>query len=136
MFQKNFDDYAHLFVEDVEHTIKQKYPAFKISITKFDWSPRRTRSKGGRYSKGYGISIAMKRYLNWGKDTHRVYEYASYDSDPVIGGFYTSNPLDSLKMVICHEMAHALQFYMFDCGYRVEEPHGVLFKTLYKDLRI
>ena len=38
-------------------------------------------------------------------------EYKSFDSDPIIGGFYTRDKYDRLRMVIVHEIAHALQYY-------------------------
>lgn len=135
MTKEHFDSYASAFIEDVESCLRAEYLGFELSVKKLDWSLDRTRSQGGRYPKGYGISIKMNSYLSWPEGTYRIYEYASYNNHPVIGGFYTRNPLDNLKMTICHEMAHAVQYYLYDKGSPRDSPHGTVFKTVYKSLR-
>ena len=74
--------------------------------------------------------------LDWSKRPRRVYEYASFDSDPVIGGFYTNNLEHKLLHHLTHEMAHAAQYNHknFHKMHRVK-PHGNEFKMFYKELR-
>lgn len=135
MLQLHYESYARDFYKDVEISTQSAYPDFKIKVAKFSWSPTRTSSRGGLFKDGYGIDIAMNFFLNYHQIPHRVYEYDSFDRDPKIGGFYTHNSLDSLKMTICHEMAHALQHFLYSQGVYRCKPHGKLFKKLYTSLR-
>jgi len=66
----------------------------------------------------------------------RVYEYASFDSDPVIGGFFTNNLEHKLLHHITHEIAHAAQcnHKYFHQMSRIK-PHGDEFKMFYRELR-
>ena len=64
-----------------------------------------------------------------------MYEYKSFDSDPIIGGFYTRDKHDRLRMVIVHEIAHALQYYSYKLNNFRCKPHGPAWKNLYKRLR-
>lgn len=101
-----------------------------------DWSPRRRSSRGGWYSTGPGINIAMAIACKTRTTPYRMYEYPSFDGDPVIGGFYSADPDLALGMTICHEMAHAVQFFRIK---HLEQPrgkpHGEQFKTPYSLLR-
>ena len=135
----HFNKFAFDFTNDIEKEIRKftDFESFALSDAKFDWSERRTRSRGGRYAWGYGISIAMHRATKYDpKGVHKVYEYRSYASDPIIGSIYIRNPLDGLRMIILHELAHTMQYYhYYKFGYRCK-PHGKMFKKWYKMLRV
>jgi predicted SprT family Zn-dependent metalloprotease len=65
-----------------------------------------------------------------------MYEYPSFDSSPIIGGFYAEDPDLALGMTVCHEMAHAVQFYrVVVLGSQRCKPHGPDFKTPYANIR-
>lgn len=130
-------------VSDMESFI-QTWPhkgcsSFKIEDIKFDFSKRRTRSKGG-ISNFYGyyapfIDIAMYNYVQ-PTNVYRFYEYKSYDEDTVIGGFYSDNIEHRIKAVICHEMAHAAQFWhKYYNNIQKVKPHGDEFRKYYAALR-
>lgn len=135
MLQSHYESYARDLYKDIEIFFQSNYPDFKISVARFDWSPTRNSSKGGLFRDGYGIDIAMSFFLNYHQVPHRIYEYSSFDRDPTIGGFYTHNALDSLKMTICHEMAHAFQHFLYSQKVDRCKPHGKLFKKIYAELR-
>ena len=83
-----------------------------------------------------GISIAMARYIPRYGDPVRHYEYKSFDEDKFIGGFYTNNMEHPLLAVIAHEVAHAIQFWLWlynDTAYG--KAHGKEFKKHYAKLR-
>lgn len=130
-------------VIDIESFI-QTWPdkgcsSFQMGESKFDFSSRRTTSKGG-VSKIDGvwvpfINIAMHSYV-YPTNVYRFYEYKSYDEDKVIGGFYSDNMEHRVTAVICHEMAHAIQFWRkFYCNLQTIKPHGDDFKKYYAILR-
>ena len=50
-------------------------------------------------------------------------------------GFFTDNKMDGLKMILCHEIAHASQFYLYKVNYFRDTPHGETFKTIYRKIR-
>lgn len=113
---------------------------FEMGQVKFDWSTSRRCSRGGLYKVNGiwmpGINIAMHFYTSY-KNTniHRWYEYKSFDSDPIIGGFYTDNITHMVDAVIAHEMAHAIQHW-HQWSYKLKfKPHGDEFKTYYRLLR-
>lgn len=113
------------------------YQNFVLSKCELDWSTRRRSSRGGVYKEGPGISIAMSLACMPRTDPYRMYEYKSFDADPVIGGFYAKDENLSLGLHVCHEMAHAAQFYShFNLGIESDRPHGNLFKDLYRKLRV
>ena len=126
---------ATCFAREIEAWAAPRWQGFQLSYLRLDWSNNRTRSKGGMYYKGPGISIAMAKYSRRSVDAYRVYEYSSFDKDPEIGGFFTDNIVDAMRMVICHEMAHACQYYDYEIkGYK-DVPHGQVFKDIYRDIR-
>lgn len=131
------------YVSDIEAFI-QTWPhkgcsSFQMGEVKFDFSKRRVTSKGG-ISKLEGvwvpfINIAMHNYTQ-PTNVYRFYEYKSYDEDKVIGGFYSDNIEHRLKAVLCHEMAHAIQFWRsYYCNLQNVKPHGEEFKTYYAAIR-
>lgn len=113
------------------------YNGFFLNQLKLDWSPRRTSSRGGWYD-GPGISIGMvpcTRFRIQGEVFYQ-HEYASYEKDPIIGGFYSSDISHSVGLHVCHEMAHAVQFYADKIlGIQVDRAHGESFKTPYRLIR-
>lgn len=127
------------FINEVEAWIqKEIYPKFKLSGgKKLDWSEKRTHSRGGYYVDGPGISIGMY----WCTRTHaegeiqRVFEYASFDKDRFIGGIYTRDKYDKLRLTILHEIAHALQYYSYRINRFRCKPHGTVWKNFYLRLR-
>jgi hypothetical protein len=113
------------------------YQNFILSKFELDWSPRRRCSRGGWYKEGAGISIAMSVACMPRTSPYRMYEYKSFDADSLIGGFYATDENLSLGLHVCHEMAHAAQFYShFNLGIISDRPHGNLFKDTYRKLRV
>lgn len=109
---------------------------FALHKCTLDWSPRRRSSRGGWYATGPGINIAMHLVTKPRTTPYRMYEYPSFDADPIIGGFYAEDPDLALGMVICHEMAHAVQFFrIVHLGKPRGKPHGIDFKTPYAAIR-
>lgn len=109
---------------------------FELVTVKTDWSPKRRGSRGGMYAKGPGINMALDhRYLQNRHTVTKWYEYASFDSHTVYGGFYYTNPRIKLLALTAHEVAHAIQFFeQVQTGIRVK-PHGTEFKSHYATLR-
>jgi hypothetical protein len=134
--KSEFEALARTLISKCETEIRAEYSDFAMYQTKLDWSPSRASSRGGWYGGGPGVSIAMYRYYIQQFSPFRVYEYASFDTDPVIGGFYATSNAQYLAMVVCHEMAHAVQFYrMFVLKEERSKPHGLVFKKHYAKLR-
>lgn len=65
----------------------------------------------------------------------RYIEYESFNSDPVIGGFYYSDHLTGFEAMLCHEIAHAVQYYRHSVEETVCKPPGATFKYFYSELR-
>ena len=130
-----------IMARKAEVIIKEQHPNFTLDIIKFDWSPARTAHRGGRYRTRYGISMAMYLlfgYGNWSLEKEgvfKVHEYASYDRDPVIGGFLTDNVYDRANCYTCHEVAHAEQFFLKYTKKIYDRPHGESFRLPYRLLR-
>jgi hypothetical protein len=126
------------FTLQLEDYVKNNiYPDFTCTI-KLDWSPRRSSSRGGIYSDGPGVNIAMNTaaLVNHNTDdVYRFYEYPSYDADKVIGGFYAKNYELKLKAIIAHEVSHAVQFFEYKKLNIRCKPHGDVFKKYYKLFR-
>lgn len=110
---------------------------FKLAKLTTDWSLSRRSSRGGMYAAGPGINLAMATLVEPKNSVYRVYEYPSFDSDPEIGGFYTDKNTHRLAMLVCHEMAHAVQFYSAKyLNMPIDRPHGDTFKRPYRKLRV
>lgn len=109
---------------------------FTLHRCTLDWNIRRRSSRGGWYTSGPGINIAMRMSVKDSKGIFRMYEYPSFDAHPVIGGFYAEDYNLSLGMIICHEMAHAVQYFrIYQLDHQRGKPHGPEFKTPYSMLR-
>ena len=77
--EKFAKDYA-LELESYINSRKGVWTTFKLTQIKLDWSPHRVTSRGGWYTSGPGINLAMNRYGTVSKlKAFRVYEYASFD---------------------------------------------------------
>lgn len=114
----------------------QGYKAFTLAKLVLDWKVSRKSSRGGWYAAGPGINIAMSGACTFRTSPYRIYEYKSFDLDPVIGGFFARDPELAIQHVVCHEMAHAAQFYADRVlGDKIDRPHGDSFKRPYKALR-
>lgn len=127
------------FIDEVEAWVQAEiYTKFKLSGgKKLDWSEKRRCSRGGYYADGPGINIAMhgatRGYVTG--EIQRVYEYASFDNDRFIGGIYTRDKYDKLRLIILHEIAHALQYYSYRVNRFRCKPHGTVWKNFYLRLR-
>lgn len=135
---KNWNNLARSWAWECESIIRswKGYEGFVLSKLDLDWSSRRKSSRGGMYAEGPGISIAMNIACMIRTEPYRMYEYKSFDADPVIGGFYAKDHTLPLAMHVCHEMAHAAQFYAHCIlGIVSDRPHGIQFKTAYAKLR-
>lgn len=129
---------AKAFAYEISAYIRSKYFSdYLLEVVRLDWNPKRRSSRGGIYAKGPGINIAMKSEFLLDKvPVNRFYEYASYNNNTIIGGFYYTKPLLKLKTIVAHEMAHTAQFYEYKkLDYRCK-PHGPTFKKFYKDFRL
>ena len=135
----HYTSFAYQFSSEIAEYAKTLDGMSEFSLAKrtFDWSARRTRSRGGMYRDGPGISIAMARTCASRYDQlFVVKEYPAYESHPTIGSIYTYSILDSLRLTIAHEMAHALQYFSYRYHYRPKSaPHGPVFKEFYTLLR-
>lgn len=117
------------------HITSTYFSDYKLSVVRFDWSPSRRSSRGGIYASGPGINIALNWYPKTTIDIGRFYEYRSFDSDPLIGGFFYRDPILKLQAIVVHEMAHTAQFFQYHkTGVRCK-PHGPVFKKYYRELR-
>tara|TARA_Y100001937_G_scaffold128810_1_gene208405 strand:+ start:5227 stop:5772 length:546 start_codon:yes stop_codon:yes gene_type:complete len=131
------------FIKEVEQYIQTEiYKNFKLAQIILDWSPRRRASRGGYYSSGPGISIAMYHMVPESPfddddliEIYRVYEYKSFDTDKEIGGIYSNFKYQKLQLVVLHEIAHALQYYSYKINNFRCKPHGITFKNFYRRLR-
>ena len=137
------EDYIHQIEKWVQKSsIYESMRTFTLMHSRLDWSTRRRCSRGGWYNKhkGVGVSIAMWP-LCGRKDPKdrvpmKVYEYKAYENDLEIGNFYTNDNHHNILMVVCHEMAHAAQYFhrKFHKMGRIK-PHGDAFKMFYREIR-
>ena len=128
--------YANDFIRRVEKHCKEEiYVDFELASIKLDWSLKRSCSRGGMYADGPGINIAMAWLHKRQGSIYYVREYASFNKDEEIGGFYSQNQWHQLEMVILHEIAHALQYYSYKLNKFRCKPHGPTFKNFYRRLR-
>lgn len=136
--RKNWEHKAKIWATQCEQLITSwsGYENFTLSRLSLDWSTKRRASRGGMYAHGPGISIAMSQACMPRMEVFRMYEYRSFDADPVIGGFYARDENLALGLHVCHEMAHAAQFYgQFVLGVESSRPHGKEFKIPYSKIR-
>jgi hypothetical protein len=134
-----YEQHARRWALECEHVIRswQRFETFTLSLLVLDWSTRRRSSRGGLYKEGPGINIAMSIACMPRTTPYRVYEYKSFDADPVIGGFYGVDPHLPVAWHVCHEMAHAAQYYgHYSLGIESDRAHGKQFKSLYSKLRV
>lgn len=136
--KQQLEQLARSWAWECESVIRSwdQHEHFVLSKLDLDWSPKRRGSRGGMYAEGPGISIAMQVALMIRTDPYRMYEYKSFDADPVIGGFYARDTNLALGLHVCHEMAHAAQYYgHISLGIPSDRPHGDRFKTVYAKIR-
>ena len=131
-YTKYANDYIRTVNEWCQNNIYEK---FNLESVKLDWIENRRCSRGGYYADGPGINISMHSSCKDSSDIQRVYEYKSFDSDPVIGGIYTQTKFQRLELVILHEIAHALQYYSYRVNNFRCKPHGTVWKNFYRRLR-
>lgn len=124
-----------------------------------DWSLRRTRSRGGRYSartrsfeaesarpRGARISLAMAHRVptsgssDW--SSVRFKEYAHIAEDAEIGTFHGTWE-DCLRVLVLHEIAHGVQFTCSPSAakkagyeYTQQGAHFRLWQDIYRRLRV
>lgn len=116
---------AEQFTQLLEDYIKQRWPAFRIAYRQFNTD----RNWGGKYFGQLAISVAIPQHLG----PYKSYEI--YDSNPAIGGFYSSDPGDVLKMRICHEVAHCCERWEYSQGRCRQDAHGPIWREHYAELR-
>lgn len=129
--------HATLYADSVSTWVTKNIDSdFNLATVHLDWDTSRRSSRGGMYAKGPGINIAMAySYPQGRKHTFKFHEYASYAKDPVIGDFYSNNPVHYLNAVVVHEIAHAIQWFMYKKYNTRCKPHGPMFKKYYAILR-
>lgn len=130
------NSYAMKYARNVEQWVVDSiYDTFTLDV-KLDWSNKRVASRGGMYAKGPGINMAMHNsYPNNKGQIYRFYEYASYDMNKTIGGFYATDPTLKLEALLLHEISHAIQYFSYRITGTRCKPHGPVFKGYYKQLR-
>ncbi len=132
-----YTKYANEYIRTVNKWCQDNiYQKFNLESIKLDWSINRRSSRGGFYADGPGINIAMLGCCTDSDSIQRVYEYKSFDSDPVIGGIYTRTKFQRLELVLLHEIAHALQYYSYRVNNFRCKPHGTTWKNFYRRLRV
>ena len=120
----------------MQNWVKQNLFSDFSLTAKFDWDSARRCSSGGIYKDGPGVNISMYWAVpSVEGETYRFREYASFDSDKIIGGFYSQRPYDKLEVIIAHEVAHAVQFFAYKKLDIRCKPHGPVFKKYYAMLR-
>lgn len=63
-------------------------------------------------------------------------EYSHIHKDHDIGSFISDNPLDHVRAVVAHEIAHAIHWWHInECGHKRTRPHGGDWRFLYRALR-
>lgn len=72
------------------------------------------RSRGGYKNGKPYVKFALHRFLN---GTSGFQEYASYNTDSIIGGITTGHWESCIKVLVAHELSHAFQFSV------MREPH-------------
>lgn len=98
------------------------------------------REYGRSWGNRHGIKIAMWRHRDL-PDRNLFREYASFNSDPVIGGFTATDWRLPLKATVCHEMAHCaqrngrawLRYHRPQVDW--DKPHGRGFRMIYAIFR-
>lgn len=134
-----YDNHAIIFANSViQHLKSTLHSSFSCSI-KLDWSPRRVSSRGGLYSAGPGISMAMltlhTHYRSHNPMYYEYKEYPSFNEDKIIGGFLYNNTFHKAEALLLHEIAHAAQFFHYKFYNTRCTPHGHIFKQYYAELR-
>jgi hypothetical protein len=113
---------------------------FKLGRRTIDNSPKRRSSRGGLYKiKGIympGINLAVNHFFKNNGPVHYFSEYASFRKSTSIGSFYTEGLDLVFNALVCHEMAHAIQYWhtYYTKGDKTL-PHGPEFKYYYQTLR-
>ena len=134
-WKAQWEAFADIWVKEMEWYCEEYFiPGFKLSVKKYDWDVKRKSSRGGYYASGPGINIAMN-ILSYRGGINRMYEYSSFDADPVIGGFYSYGGSCVMRMILAHEIAHAVQRTWDRMKEQRSKPHGEEFKKYYKALR-
>ena len=133
-----YDKIVDKWAKEAESVVRSwpNFDNFVLAVIKKDWSKSRISSRGGMYKEGPGINIAMHRYAVPKLSIYRFYEYASYDEDKNIGGFFSTDPEHEIAAIVLHEVAHSAQFFAHYEGFKqVDKPHGDSFKIPYFKLR-
>jgi len=121
------------FVAELIQYIRDNHNKSFSCFLKMDWSPRRICSRGGNYTRGIGINIAMLQSVKFNtsfKNPNLLTEYTSFKTDPVIGEFWSHTWQLILKTDITHEVAHAWGAFTKDAM-----NHGTQWKRKYAILR-
>lgn len=124
-------------VPDCVSIINKKLPNFKLAVLKFDDASDRRSHRGGMYSKGPGINLAMSLLKHWmdKQGIARFYEYPAFDDDSVIGGAYIVEGKTAIDIITAHEIAHAAQHYVYKLLNTRCKPHGPLWRDIYTTVR-
>ena len=118
------------------------YPIVRIGVQSHHTSRERgmamnMKNRTGKMQKVWQQAALFAKGGDW-----LMVEYTHIHTDPVIGGFSSNNAYYHGLAIICHEVAHAVQFwnYEVECefkGERTKPPisHGEEFKRIYRYLR-
>lgn len=125
------EQFSKTFADQVVNFIVEQYNKTFTCNYRWDWSKNRVCHRGGKYKNGFGINMAMNSFINK-KYPVKINEYASFNSDPIIGGIIAKNMFEHIKMFICHEVAHTWVSHQYTTK---KQPHGIEWKEKYKILR-
>lgn len=112
---------------------------FSVPELTMSWAANRTRSRGGVRRGKPIVSIAMGCHVPTEipeVEGYYMTEYSHIRNSKRIGAFHSVDWRDVVKAVVCHEVAHSIQYqplYQFNQFY--QKPHGDGWRTLYGKLR-
>lgn len=130
---------AHDVIEDAGELGILKAPLLfrgRLSIKK----GRGEGSWGGIKRRGNTQVPALSFASGWVAFKNKsLEEYASIRKDPVIGDYFPEDSYKATKALVCHEVAHAIQYWNWHRGGEKKaerpKPHGHEWRVIYRALR-
>lgn len=135
---------AHEAVSMCLKALRRKSSPVRIRADKkpdvrLSWNCKRRRSWGGsRY-----VSLALSKYVGRDNEVSMFKEYSSFADQPAIGSVMSGDWRFSVKLVVCHEMAHFAAHIARSISQAgkpttaamLRKPHGEGFRRIYAYLR-
>lgn len=124
------------YIEKTITYIKNFYPEMKgfssknIRVT-LDWSRNLNKCNMAVYDSPYNMELKFRMVYFAACVVNPTFpEYDKYKDDPEIGEFDSDDVSLHILATICHEMAHIVEFKVFD-----DSTHGKHFQRVYRLLR-